>query len=72
MCNARTISVPQTELIRQPCKDFNVPGQILMSLHIFGIKLYMKNAYTVTFINMLHKKMKKKKKRKKKKKQKKK
>ena len=41
---------------RQPSKNLNVPGQILMSLHIFGIKLYMKNAYTMTFIKMLHKK----------------
>ena len=27
-----------------------------MSLHFFGIKLYKKNAYTRTFIKMLHKK----------------
>jgi len=41
-----------------------------MSLHIFGIKLYIKNAYTMTFIKMLHKTKMKEKKRKKKKKKK--
>jgi hypothetical protein len=46
MCEIWSTSVPQTE--GQPCEYYNVPGQILMLLYFFGIKLYTRKTYAIT------------------------
>jgi hypothetical protein len=49
MCKIWATSVPQIEeKHRHPREACNVPGQILTSLQFFGIKLGMRNTYTIT------------------------